>query len=112
LIDAQRLVLIRGLHTVIYVVMAGAVFGVLFASIAGVRDWWVWIAASLVAIETFIFIGSCMKCPMTALAARYGGNSGDTFLPERLTRHTLIFFGPLIVIALMLMIARWSGFLA
>ena len=49
---------------------------------------------------------------MTALAARYGASGGaDTFLPAKLTQYTLKFFGPLIVIALLLLAARWWGVL-
>ena len=55
-----------------------------------------------------------MKCPLTAAAVKYGasvesvGEGGfDTFFPERCTRHTLHVFGPMIVIALGLLAARW-----
>ena len=110
--DSHLLFVVRAAHTVIYFVMAGSVFVVLLASIIGARDWWAWVALALVGVEVVIFTSSGMKCPMTKLAVRYGGNSvADTFLPEGITRHTLTFFGPLIMIGLILMMARWSGFL-
>jgi hypothetical protein len=106
--DDQRLVLVRSAHTVIYVVMCASVIAVLFASIVGADDWWVWAALALVGIEVVVFAANGMRCPMTALAVRYGGASvSDTFLPRRLTRHTLICFGPLILIGLSLMAMRW-----
>lgn len=112
MIDAQRLALVRGVHTAIYAVMAASVFAVLYAGIFGARGLWVWAALALVAIEITVFVGGGMKCPFTALATRYGAASGaDTFLPERWTRHTLAFFGPLIALGLSLMAARWFGVL-
>ena len=55
-----------------------------------------------------------MKCPLTALAVKYGAKTGhvfDTFLPERLTRYTFRFFGTVMVIGLLLLVARWLGVL-
>jgi hypothetical protein len=64
----------------------------------------------LVGIEVIIFAGSGMKCPLTAIATKYGADAGDdTFFPQRVTRYTLAFFGPLIVISLVLLAARWWG---
>lgn len=110
--DALRLTLVRTIHTAIYLVMAGSVFAVLYAGIVGANGQCVFVPLSLVAIEIAVFIGSGMKCPLTAVAEKYGAEPGaDTFLPERLTRYTLKVFGPLITISLMLLLARWSGVL-
>ena len=52
-----------------------------------------------------------MKCPLTAVAAKYGATTAgvaDTYVPERLTRHTLTFFGPLILLAYLGLAARWA----
>jgi hypothetical protein len=68
------------------------------------------VAAGLVAGESIVFAFAGLKCPLTAIAVRYGaGQDGlfDTFLPERMTRHTFRIFGPLIVLAFTLLIARW-----
>lgn len=106
--NSHRLALVRALHGAIYVVMSGAVFAVLYAGVSGARGWWLWLALALVAVEVVIFAGSGMKCPLTAIASKYGAKTGhDTCFPEAVTRHTLTFFGPLIVIALVLLAARW-----
>lgn len=107
---ANALRITRGVHTAIYVVMAFSVFAVLWAGITGAHGWWLWIASTLVAIEIAIFSGSGMKCPLTAVAIRYGSRPGaDTFFPEALTRHTLHFFGPMIVLGVILLLWRWSA---
>jgi hypothetical protein len=61
-----------------------------------------------------VFTASGLRCPLTAVAARYGAarlGVADTFLPERLTRHTFHVFGPLIALAVCLLAARawWYG---
>lgn len=108
--DAQRLWLVRAVHTAIYVVMASCVFVVDFGGVTGARGLWLWVAAGLVAIESLVFVFSGMKCPLTAVAVKYGAGSGtlfDTFLPERMTRYTLRVFGPLVVLGYLLLAGRW-----
>lgn len=110
--DARRLLLVRALHTAIYVIMASAVFALFYAGITGARGPWLWIALALATIEIVVFVGGGMKCPLTAIAIRHGAKPGhDTFFPETCTRHTLTFFGPLIVLSLTLLAARWVGWL-
>ncbi|MBI1407892.1 MAG: hypothetical protein GC145_17395 [Caulobacter sp.] len=109
--DPQRLILVRALHTAIYVIMASAVLLVLYAGATGATGPWLWPALGLVAIEVVVFAGSGMKCPLTVIVARYSGERpqvSDTFFPERCTRHTLRVFGPLIVLGLMLLAIRWA----
>jgi hypothetical protein len=107
--DPNRLTLVRTAHTAIYLVMASAVFVVLYGGVTGAHGRWLWAAAGLVALESLVFAGSGMKCPLTAIAVKYGaGQDGlfDTFLPERVTRHTLQVFGPLMVLGFALLAMR------
>jgi hypothetical protein len=108
--DAHRLALVRGIHTLIYLVMAASTFVLVFAGITGARGWWLWTAMGLLAIEVVVFVGSGMKCPLTTMAVRYGAEKGyafDTFLPERVTRHTFQFFTTVMVVGLALLALRW-----
>ena len=110
----QALQWVRAIHTVIYVVMAGASFAILYAGVTGVHGGWLWLACGLVAAETVVFTASGLRCPLTAIAVRNGATRlgvSDTFLPERLTRHTFHFFAPLIVLATLLLAGRalWFG---
>lgn len=112
--DPQRLSLIRAVHTAIYIVMAASTFVLVYAGITGVTGTWLWVAVSLLAVETAVFTGFGFKCPLSALAVRYGARTGhvfDTFLPERVTRYTFRFFGTLMAIGLLLLAARWFGIL-
>ncbi len=110
----QMLALIRTIHTVIYLVMAVSTFVLLYAGVTGVQGSWLWIVILLLVVETVVYLGNGMRCPLTALAVRYGAEKGyvfDTFLPERATRYTFNFFGTVMVIGLGLLLLRWFGIL-
>ncbi len=100
----------RWVHTTIYIVVASCVLAVLYAGVTGAHGIWLGPAFALVCGESLVFAGSGMKCPLTALAVKYGAAHGavfDTFLPERLTRHTLAVFGPMAIVGLGLVLIRW-----
>ena len=108
-----RVALVRGVHTAIYLVMALATFVVLYAGATGAHGAWLWVAAGLIGVESVVFAASGMRCQLTAVVARYdAGGTGvpDTFLPERLTRHTLQVFGPLVLLGFGLLAVRWVIF--
>ena len=102
----------RGIHTAIYVVMAASTLVLVYAGLTGWQGPLLRVALVLLAVETVVFVGNGMTCPLTALAVRYGAEKGyafDTFLPERMTRHTFRFFGTLMVLGLVLLALRWFG---
>jgi hypothetical protein len=111
----SMLALIRATHTAIYVVMASSTLILVFAGITGASGWWLWIVLALLAIETAVFVGNGFRCPLTRLAVDYGAEKGyafDTFLPERATRYTFRVFGSLMVLGLLLLALRWTGFIS
>jgi len=111
---AQILALIRAVHTAIYLVMVAAIFVLLYSGVTGQSGPWLWGALGLLAVEAAVFAGFGFKCPLTALAVRYGARTGhvfDTFLPERATRYTFLVFGSLMGLALLLLALRWTGIL-
>lgn len=102
----------RGLHTLIYGVMAIATVGLLYVGITGRLLPALWIFLPLLSVEIVVFAASGLKCPLTAVVDRFSGTGvhvADTYLPETLTRHTLVIFGPILPIAFMLLAARWAG---
>ena len=107
----RGLAAVRGIHTLIYLVMVGAIVAVLYAGVAGQRGPWLLVALAMLLAESLVFAGYGMKCPLTAVVAKYGAGQGevsDTFLPARFTRHTLKIFGPLMAIGVALVAARWG----
>ncbi len=112
--NARKLAAVRLIHTIIYVVMAASTFVLLYAGISGQTGPWLFIAIGLLAIEVVVFVGNGFKCPLTALAVRYGAVRGyafDTYLPESVMRHTFWFFTSLMMLGLVLLALRWGGIL-
>jgi hypothetical protein len=112
--DARKLSIVRGTHTAIYLVMAASTFALLYAGVTGARGVWLSVALGLLGLETVVFAGNGLKCPLTAMAVRYGARTGhvfDTFLPERVTRYTFRFFGSVMAVGLLLLAARLVGVL-
>jgi hypothetical protein len=94
--------------------MAVSTFALLYAGITGAPGVWLWVAAGLLGIESIVFIGNGVNCPLTAIAIKYGAETGhvfDTFLPEQCTRYTFRFFGTLMLVGLLLLAVRWWGVL-
>ena len=111
--DKRRVVLlvVRWVHTLIYGVMVAAIGTLLLAGITGYSGARLWPSLGLLTAESAVSFGNGMRCPLTALAVRYGDEKGhafDTVLPERLTRHTFPFFGALTVLGVGLLILRWT----
>ena len=112
--DVRRLAVVRSLHTAVYVVMVAAIGVLLFAGATAYAGMWLWVALGLLGAESAAFVGNGFKCPLTALAVRYGAEKGyafDTFLPERVTRLTFRVFGSLMVLGLVLLAVRAVGLL-
>lgn len=102
-----KLAAVKTIHTFIYVVMVVAIFYILYAAIVGAFGILLYISLGLLALESIVFIGSGMKCPLTALAKRYGdpkGYVGDTLFPERCTKYTFRVFGTILLIGLLLLL--------
>jgi hypothetical protein len=110
--DARKLTVVRVVHTAIYLVMAASTFVLVYAGVTGARGTWLWAALGLLGAEVVVFVGNGMRCPLTAVAVRYGATAGhvfDTLLPEAATRYTFRFFGSVMTLGLLLLAARWVG---
>jgi membrane protease YdiL (CAAX protease family) len=106
------IVAVRGLHTLIYLVLAASTLILLWVGATGRFPAVLWIVGPLVAIETVVLLSNRARCPLTAVVDRLSGAAGsvsDTFLPEALTRRTLVLYGPLLAIGLVLLAARGAG---
>jgi len=98
---------IEAVHTVIYAVVVGAIFRVIFCGLTGTFDALLAVPTGLVGLEGVVFLGNGRRDPLTDLAQRFGdpkGNVGDIFLPEWMARRTFMIFTSLFVIGLVLVV--------
>ena len=70
--DTRILAVVRGVHSAVYIMMVASIFLLLYAGATGYVGSWLWVALGLLAGEAVDFAVNGLKCPLTALAVRYG----------------------------------------
>lgn len=89
--NQNKLVVVKLLHTVIWIFFNIVIAYMLFASITGKLGWQLWICYVLVATEGLVLLAFGFVCPLTILARKYSDASTDNFdiyLPLWLARYT------------------------
>jgi len=82
---------------------------IVYAGIANVLGWPVWIAIALIVIEGVILLLNNGSCPLTPMAARYTDrreDNFDIFLPLWLARYNKQIFGGIFFLAVGLVVYR------
>lgn len=103
------LVLIRFVHTLVWALFAGCIVGVFVAAhAANLRLASILIA--IVAVEVAILVANRLRCPLTAIAARYTQDRSENFdiyLPRWLARYNKEIFGPLYALGIAYTAIKW-----
>lgn len=102
----RMLRLVRAIHTAIYLLMVVSILHALYAALTGTYDPLLPLSLTIVTVECVVFAANGMKCPLTALARRYGDVTGhvcDTLFPEWCTRYTFRVFGTLFFLAVIIL---------
>ena len=103
------LVLIKVVHTLVWALFTGCIFGVFVAAYAGnLRLALVLIA--IVAVEVTVLVANRLRCPLTAIAARHTQDRAENFdiyLPRWLARYNKEIFGPLYVLGIAYTAIKW-----
>lgn len=105
----RRLLLIKLLHTLIWLFFSACVLFVLLAGITGISGTAVWVAVVLVLVETGILLLNRWSCPLTHLARKYSQDPRDNFdiyLPEWMAHHNKTVCGLLYTLGLLLLALR------
>jgi hypothetical protein len=108
---AEKLRLVKLLHTAIWAIMAGSILAVPCAAL---------LAQFRLALGlTLLVLGECLvlafnggRCPLTDIAARYTKERApnfDIYLPMWLARRNKLIFGLLCVAGEVVLFWRWAG---
>jgi len=103
------LIIVKLAHTLVWAVMAAAVFYVVYCGLSGTGGRLLAVSIGLVLLETAVLFFNSWRCPLTAVAARYSApvrDNFDIYLPEWLARHNKSIFGGLFLLGLALVVAR------
>lgn len=104
-----KLRLIKFIHTLVWVVMAAAVFEVLWESISGYFTPMLPFSLALIVVEILILVLNRGECPLRFIAARHTEDRHDGFdiyIPGWLVRHNIAIFGTLFTLGVILILLR------
>lgn len=110
---ARRLVAIKLLHTVVWAFFVASIVAIPVSAWLRRFDWALGCAAVVMG-EVLVLAFNQLRCPLTAVAARYTIDrraNFDIYLPEWIARRNKEVFGPLFVAGLLFAWARWMGWL-
>jgi hypothetical protein len=105
----MELRVVKAIHTLVWAIMASAVFYVLYVGVSGEKQGFVWLAVGLIGLETGVLLINRWRCPLSDVAARYTEEQRDNFdiyLPQWLARHNKTIFGIMFGIGLLLVLLR------
>ncbi|WP_273565752.1 hypothetical protein [Maribacter halichondriae] len=102
----DKLLVVKIIHSIIWVFYNMVIFYLLYAVIANKIDRWVWICVGLVLLEGLILVLFKMFCPLTVIARKYSDSTKDNFdifLPNWLAKYnkliyTSIFGGAIVIL--------------
>lgn len=109
---SAKLVLIKVLHTVIWVVLSAVIYYLLYAVITDRITRWFWVGLGLVGLEIVALLLFRMSCPLTVVARRYSDSQRakfDIYLPEWLARHNKTIYSVIMGVVLVGMVWRLVG---
>ncbi len=107
--DRRTLHAIKLAHTAAWALFASAIVAIPVATWLGALRWGLGLSL-LVYVEVAILAANRMRCPLTAIAARYTADRADNFdiyLPIWLARYNKVIFGSLFVLAEVYLLWRW-----
>ncbi|HYO87100.1 MAG TPA: hypothetical protein VER79_00540 [Candidatus Limnocylindrales bacterium] len=78
----RALFLIKFIHSAAFIVISLAIVYVWIAIFAGISGWSVTLAIGIILLETAVYVGNGLRCPLTKLAQQYGDARGDDLIAD------------------------------
>mgnify|MGYP001296059984 CR=1 FL=1 len=102
----HKLILVKLLHTVIWLFFNVVIFYLLYAVIANKLDKWVWICLGLIVMEGVVLLIFNKMCPITLVARKYSDSTNhnfDIYLPEWLAKYNKLIYTTIVIIAVIIL---------
>ena len=100
---------LRLFHTLVFVVMFGAILFLLYCGMANQLTLWTAITFGLISIEVVIYAANGFRCPLRTWAERLtpaGQAVRDIYLPPWLSARVVAISTPLLGVACLLLLVR------
>lgn len=109
LTNSQKLLVIKIVHTLIWVFFNVVIFYLLYAVVTDQIDKWVWICLVLIVLEGLVLLVFKKMCPVTVVARRYSDSTRDNFdifLPNWLARYNKEIYTTIVIISVLILLYR------
>jgi hypothetical protein len=109
MIAGSRLVLIKTIHTLVWIFFNGVIFYLLYAVIVDRIDKWVWICLSLIALEGLVLLVFKNICPITIVARNYSQSDQanfDIYLPNWLAKYNKQIYTTIVLFSIGILVFR------
>jgi hypothetical protein len=107
--ESSKLILVKSVHTLIWVFFNIVIFYTLWAVIADRIDEWVWICIGFVCIEGLVLAVFKLSCPLTLVARKYSDSEKDNFdiyIPNWLAKYNKLIYTSIFVISIIILLFR------
>ena len=107
--SAQKLTLVKIIHTLIWAVFVFLIFYILYSGLSGKINTFTWVAIGLVLGEGLVLLIFKMFCPLTLIARKYSDSTKDNFdiyLPNWLARNNKVIFTSIFLVAAIIVLIR------
>jgi len=107
--ENSKLVVIKIIHTIIWLFFNVVIFYLLYAVLVNKIDKWVWICIGLLVLEGIVLLVFKTMCPITLVARRYSTSQKENFdiyLPNWLAKYNKIIYTTIVVFALLILVLQ------
>ncbi|GAB2775549.1 hypothetical protein [Salinimicrobium soli] len=107
--NAQKLLIIKLLHTVVWAFFVAIIFYVVYSGVVNEITPFTWVAIGLVLAEGLVLLIFKMFCPLTLIARKYSASEKDNFdifLPNWVARHNKVIFTSIFLVGVVLVLLR------
>ena len=105
--DKSKLILIKTIHTLIWIFFNIVIFYMLYAVLTNNLNKWLWIGYGLFVLEGITLLAFKFFCPLTILARKYSNSSKENFdiyLPNWLAKYNKLIYTSILGIIVILTI--------
>jgi len=105
--NETKLVLIKIIHTIIWLFFNVVIFYMLYAVLVNKLDIWLWIGYGLFVLEGITLLLFKFFCPLTVMARKYSDSTKDNFdiyIPNWLAKHNKLIYTSILGIIIIITI--------
>lgn len=103
--NETKLIIIKIIHTLIWLFFNVVIFYMLYAAITNKLDKWLWIGYGLFILEGIVLLLFKFFCPLTIMARKYSDstrNNFDIYLPNWLAKYNKPIYTSLLVVIIII----------